>query len=332
MEIEEKILQGAGIVINDWLQLPRRAKLLIVTNPEYIQEAKALEQCAEKRGATAHIMMMENRGIHAGVFFDRHPDIFDGYHTVIGATEYSLVTTEAVKRAISQGTKFLSLPLCTNDNVSILAYDFLGMDTQKSKNMARVIIGKIRDSSKITVTTALGTDLTLWKRGRNPGFFNGVVKDGKGYSSSSIEMYIPVEEDQTNGLLVVDGSLGYIGKVAQPIHLTLQKGRIAEIEEHAEGRRLREYLQSYGDPAMYIVGEFGIGLNTHAKCRGKCYIEDESSYGTCHFGLGRNLALGGRHAASGHFDLVILEPDIFVDNLQIMSRGQITITDGYPYP
>lgn len=82
---------------------------------------------------------------------------------------------------------------------------------------------------------------------------------------------------------------------------------------------------------MYVAGEFGIGLNSYSKCRGKCYIEDESAYGTFHIGFGRNIALGGVHEATSHFDLVALEPDIYADNRKIMEKGKIIIPEPQVY-
>ena len=90
-------------------------------------------------------------------------------------------------------------------------------------------------------------------------------------------------------------------------------------------------MADYKDERIYIGGEFGIGLNSYSKCLGNCYIEDESAYGTFHIGLGRNLALGGKQNANGHFDLVCLEPDIYTDNRQIMQQGKIIIPEPAVY-
>ena len=43
--------------------------------------------------------------------FDDREDAFDPYNAVIGAAEYSLITTRAVKRVIARRNRFLSLPL-----------------------------------------------------------------------------------------------------------------------------------------------------------------------------------------------------------------------------
>lgn len=325
------IERGAWIVIRDWLRLKPWERLLIVTSENHLKEAKILKRCALKRAASADLMVVEKRGKQVGVFFDRNEEIFDGYKAVIGATDYSLVTTKAAKRAIKKGSKFLSLPLSTNDGRSMLSYRFMAMDTKKSKMMAGVIMKYLNSSSVLQVKTKLGTDLKLYKRNRNAGFFNGVVKDGHGFSSASIEVYVPIEETKTEGILIPDGSLGYIGKVEKPFAIRLEQGRLCEIEMNASGKKLKDYMEDFHDPGIYVASELGIGLNSYAKCRGKCYIEDESSYGTFHIGVGRNLALGGVHEANGHFDLVAREPDIYVDNRKIMESGKIIIPEPEVY-
>lgn len=329
--MEQNMERGAQIVIKNWIRLKPWERLLIVTSDQHVKEADALRRCALRRKAQTDLMIVEKKGKQIGVFFDENEQIFDGYKAVIGAADYSLVTTRAAKRAIKKGIKFLSLPLATNDGRSMLAYRFMTMDTKKSKMMAQVIMKYFNRASTVRVKTKLGTDLKFGIQNRPAGFFNGVVKDGGGYSSASIEVYVPIEEDKTEGIMMLNGSLGYIGKVKEPVRIILDKGRMTEIEDNETGRYLKNYLEDYNDPGMYVASELGIGLNSYAKCRGKCYIEDESAYGTFHIGFGRNLALGGVHEANGHFDLVAKEPDIYVDNRMIMQQGKIIIPEPQVY-
>lgn len=116
-----------------------------------------------------------------------------------------------------------------------------------------------------------------------------MVKDGKGYSSASIEVYVSIEETKTEGVMILDGSLGYIGRAEEPTQIIFHEGKIVEIEETPTGKRLKKYMEDYHDLRIFIGGEFGIGLNSYSRCCGNCYIEDESAYGTFHIGLGRNL-------------------------------------------
>ena len=102
-----KTERGAMIVVRDWLRLKPWEKLLIVTSENHIAEAEILRKCAHRRSKAVDLMVVEKRGKHVGVFFDSHEDVFDGYQAVLGATDYSLVTTKAAKRAIQRGSKFL---------------------------------------------------------------------------------------------------------------------------------------------------------------------------------------------------------------------------------
>jgi leucyl aminopeptidase (aminopeptidase T) len=154
------------------------------------------------------------------------------------------MTTVAIHDAVLAGSRFLSLPLATNDGTSLLEGDMMTMDPERKK-MA------------------------------------------------------PIRYD---------------------------KGRLVEISGGASARLLSDYIESFGDPRMRVAGELGIGLNEKAHCAGRSYIEDESSYGTFHIGMGRNISLGGKHYANGHFDLIAHQPDVWVDGTRIMEHGIFSLT------
>lgn len=325
--MKEYINRGARVIINDWLHLEKNEKLLIITNKNYITEAKAIEEFALAVGATVEIMEVENLGAKVGVYFDKHEKAMDAYDAIIGAAEYSIVTTKATKRAISRGSKFLSLPLSTSNGISMLAFDFMTADTNKSRELSNKLIPYFKDAKIIRVNTKIGTDLTISMKDRKIGLFNGNVRDSGGYSSSSIELYVPIVETSTNGVMVVDGSLGYIGKVDEPTKVSIVDGKIIEVEQTKTGIRLENHIEEYQDERVRFAGEFGLGLNDKSRCAGNCYIEDESTLGTFHIGFGRNLALGGIHEANGHFDLVCYRPDVYVDDVLIMKQGVFIVEE-----
>ena len=173
--------RGARIIIHEWVRVKAWDKVLIVISKEHQAEAKALEMQARKKARSVNTLIVENKGRHVGIFFDDNEAVFDPYTAIIAATEYSLVTTKAAKRAIQKHKKFLSLPLSTNDGRSLLEFDFLLMDTKKSRMMAKLFMKYLRSSGKVHVTAPAGTDMMFYKENRNPGFFNGVLRDGKGY-------------------------------------------------------------------------------------------------------------------------------------------------------
>ena len=325
------IQQGAQIIIRDWVQLRSREKLLIVSSRRYQREVDALSEAA--RQFTGHIdtMILEELSIYASAYFNGREHAFDAYDAIIGASEYSLITTRAVKRAVSRRKRFLSLPLSTRDGTSMLSYDFLKADTAKSRIMASAILDYYQSASRIDIRTPVGTDLHLCVRGRRAGFFNGCCRDGKGLSSASVEVYVSIVEDRTEGTLILDGSMGYIGTVAAPAAIEISGGKITSIENTPDGQKLKDYIARFEDSRMLTASEFGIGLNTYSRCLGRCYIEDESAYGTFHIGFGRNIALGGVQDAAGHFDLVAHNADIYIDNQMVMEHGKIMILEPHIY-
>lgn len=325
MKDKAKAIHGAQTVVDSWLEIHGCDRLLVVTDTCHAEEVQLLRQAAEKRGCECDISVNPDKSRFVGVYYDNNPEAFLGYDCIVGATDYSLVTTLAAKNAILRGGKFLSLPLHTNDGRSMLEYDFINCDIRRSKLLAQALISYLHDAHTIHLTTRLGTDMYFYKKDRHAKFFNGNVHDCGGYSSASVEVYVPIEETRTHGKLVLDGSYGYIGKVQNPVEILFSCGRIISIANTADGNILKEFIEGYNDEKMYTAGEFGIGLNPLSHCDGNCYIEDESALGTCHIGLGRNLALGGFWQACGHFDLTVLSPDVYADGVKIMHNGNIII-------
>lgn len=318
-----KIHRGAEIVIKQWLQLTKGERLLIITSDEFKKETELLLSYAREEKAHVDTMIFEKTKHHVSQYFDEHETAFDSYDVILGATSHSLVTTKAVKRAIMRGSRYLSLPLATNNNQSLLEFDFLLMNPKESEAMAYHLLEQLKDTKELMVTTKAGTNLTFSMEQRNAQLFTGDTKIGTGYASSSFEIFIPVVENQTKGVGIVDASFGYLGVPKQSVKIELHDGKIIAIEQNESGRILSEYMKNFNDERMYYAGEFGIGLNKFSKCCGNSYIEDESAYHTFHIGFGRNIAFGGMLEASAHFDLVFDRPNIYADGVLIMNEGEI---------
>lgn len=313
--------QGARIVVERWLKAKPDDVLHFITDETKLREADAFAAAAEACCAVPKITVLPSGSVQSGDSIEEMRRIMSYASAIVGATNYSFITTDAVNYALHHGARFLSLPLSTNDGSSLLENDFLKMDPRRALRLARPMLPFLRCASVLHVTTALGTDLTLSIQGRTPGVFRGVASRPGVCASASFEVFVPPVETETNGVLVLDGSMGYIGLVTKPLALTFRNGYLVDIPDTPDGRRLRQFIEELHDPEMYCVSEFGIGLNQLSRCRGASYIEDESAYGTFHIGFGRNLALGGKHNAAGHFDVVTHRPTITAGRTVIMRDG-----------
>ncbi len=316
-----RIEEGAKIVVEDWLHAKKGDLIYFITDETKRREAKAFKEATEKVGAICEITELDSTQIQSGACIDELRWEMAKADAIVGATNYSFITTDAVHYALSRGVQFLSMPMSTNDGRSLLEQEFLRMDPDEASRIGMPMFWQLRNASHIHVTTELGTDLHFNITDRFPGIFHGSLWEPGKCSSASFEIYIPPVEIKTHGKLVLDGSMGYIGLVEKPLKITFENGYIKCIEDTPDGVKLLRYIKSFNDLEMFCAAEFGIGLNTVAKCQGISYIEDESAYGTFHIGFGRNLALGGSHNAAGHFDLVTHNPTIVVDDKVIMKNG-----------
>ncbi|TGU57377.1 aminopeptidase, partial [Mesorhizobium sp. M00.F.Ca.ET.186.01.1.1] len=77
-----------------------------------------------------------------------------------------------------------------------------------------------------------------------------------------------------------------------------------------------------GDQDGRLLGEFGIGTNDKARITG-VVLEDEKVYGTIHVAFGSNNTFGGTIVAGVHIDLVVKDPDVYLDDTCIMKSGKL---------
>lgn len=317
---------GISIIMHDWIHVQRDELVHFITDERHLAEAEAMNRWARLHNAILKTTIIPSHLVQNGELVEQMAEVLSFTNVIIGATDYSFITTDAIRQATQRGARFLSLPLSCTDGRSLLEQDFIAMDTRWTARAARKLLKYINASDAIRVTTNAGTDLRFSKKGRTGKYFNGVASKKGDITSASFEAYIPIVETETEGELWLDASMGYLGKVSEPFAVVFRNGKIfCENQKSPDAVRLCKYLEEFHDPQMYVSSEFGIGLNKLSKCRGVSYIEDESTYGTFHIGLGRNLALGGNQQAAGHFDIVTYHPNIYADNTLIMKDGEIAI-------
>jgi leucyl aminopeptidase (aminopeptidase T) len=196
------------------------------------------------------------------------------------------------------------------------------------------------------VTSRYGTDFTFDCTGRvfipplKPGNFDhykvldeAKVEKRKGanllyYLFPTGEFNVPPIEGSANGKLVIDLTMHNLGRLTDPIDLTLVGGRITAIEGGAEARTLRDYLDMYGDENAYMCpAEASVGINRRALIRG-VQREDKNIFGCMHFGLGTNIDVGGTVRSAIHMDGVVLEPTLYVDGAMRIKDGKFLVPVG----
>lgn len=139
------------------------------------------------------------------------------------------------------------------------------------------------------------------------------------------EFNVAPVEGSAEGKLVIDLTMHHIGRIYQPIELTVKKGRVVGIDGGADARILHDYLLEYGDENGYMCpAEASVGVNAKAVVRG-IQREDKNILGTLHFGLGTNIDVGGSIKSKIHLDGVILAPTLHVDGVKKIDNGRFLV-------
>jgi len=236
-------------------------------------------------------------------------------------TTKSLSHTKARKEACKKGARIATLPGVSEDML-MRAVD---IDYAKMHERIANISDVLDKGDTVRITSELGTDLTFNIQGRKAhGRTSGIfVEKGKFGNLPDGESFIAPIEGSANGVYVVDGSLGGIGEVDEPVRIFVEGGYAKEIIGGKSTRDLIGQLDNVGIEGRNIA-EFGMGTNDKAKITGNM-LEDEKVIGTCHIALGNNSGFGGKVDVPLHIDGLIIKPTIFVDNRKIMDDGKLIV-------
>ena len=123
-------------------------------------------------------------------------------------------------------------------------------------------------------------------------------------------------------MIVIDGSLAGYGRLADPVHITVQDGRAFDANGDA-GQWLMDTLSGGGEYGRSLA-ELGVGTNPGARLTGNV-LEDEKALGTAHFAFGASQGIGGANPASVHIDGVMLDVRIGLDDGLLLSDGSLTV-------
>ena len=182
-------------------------------------------------------------------------------------------------------------------------------------------IANILDKGKIAhLTTPAGTDLTMNIEGRIAEADTGLNDFTGAFSNLPAgEAYVSPKEGTSQGTLVIDGAMGGIGVLTEPIKMTVKNGLVTNIFGNEQAEKLQKLLSAHGKDAFNIA-ELGVGTNDKAIITGKI-LEDEKVLGTVHVALGNNIGFGGNVSVPIHLDGILMNPTLKVD-------GKIIIKDG----
>jgi len=316
-----EMLKGAKNIIEVSAGIKKNEELLIVTDTNKFQIAELIAIAAQEKGVsyTLAVMPVRNPGKEPPIPIAEAMKKSD---IIIAPTTQSLYHNHATLAAREKGARVITLSGVLPETLASPATRF---DFASFKSVVERVAEVYRKANKIRVNSPSGTDIEAVIKGRRINVDGGLCHNpGQAIGLPIMEVNSTPIEDTTNGRIVVDTSMSFLGILKENITLEVVNGRIKEIIGGEEARKVKEILKSRKDPNVYIIAEIAIGLNPKAEIKG-VLAEDEGVLGTMHFGIGNNVTLGGKNKANIHMDVIINRPTMWLDEVLLTKDGELQV-------
>lgn len=329
-QLSERLRRDAELVVDVCMSVEEDDVVTIITDDAHREQADALAQVAVERGAFPVIANNEHqvrRGL-ADTCFPMAPPA-NLHQAMVNSDEIIIITNlewanrfahvSAVRESCANNAKIASV------EEGMGSWDLTEDDIRDATQRARDAIEALKQTERVRVTSPAGTDVVVSIKGR-PALEVTPIKKRRqmmGPVPLWAEVAFAAVEDQTEGVIVVDGVMLGVGlddQVDEPIIWTLENGRAVSIEGGAEAERLRSVLD--GVENADVIGEFAFGTSEKSPYGSP---SEKGRLGTVHFALGdnHNAYPGGQNVSSLHLDGVCLNA-----SLQLESTGEYIIKEG----
>lgn len=318
-----KIKQAVTTALVDYLGLTKDETLLVITDEQLRDIGMEIYEVSKTLCAESIFLEMAARKFNGEEPPDAVAEIMKSVDAVISPTSKSLTHTKSKREASKLGVRIATMPGITKDTL----IRCLSADPQKILETTELVAKRFQDVNNVRVKTELGTDITLPIRRRRIMSSTGILKNiGDTGNLPSGEVFVAPVEDETNGVVVFDGSIGGIGLLSEPVRVEISKGYIKKIKGGKEAQLFQEMLKGVNNEKAFAVAEFGVGTNYAATLTGHI-LEDEKILGTIHIAFGNNLTMGGKIKVASHVDGLVMKPDVYFDKELVMSKGKLLIKE-----
>lgn len=258
---------------------------------------------------------------------------------IVYMTAHTLHYRPEVAAALDRGARVL----CCMEPPNVL--DRLRFD---ARVRARAIAGArlLEDATRLRITSAAGTDLTMDKTGRR-----GLAAYGAADVPGHLDFWglgavqAAQLEGSTNGTLVLDvgDSVFHLGRyIEAPVHIRFEAGRAVALEGGLDAKLIRDTLNaaedSTGDGNAWSAGHMAWGVDPRAiwtqpivqtPNTGGGGADIESFGGAIQVQLGSNddVAFKGKNRSRAHLGLCLRGATLCLDGVQVVSDGSLIQPD-----
>ncbi|MBI5000585.1 MAG: aminopeptidase [Euryarchaeota archaeon] len=320
------MVEGARMALANVLSVQRGEKILVIMDEQKRSIGQAFVQGAKALGANAlPYYLNEAKRPLQDIPTDLGP-MFKDSHVIINTfysdSQETPFRVKLLYEEIANDARVGHAPGITED---MMTKGPLNVDYHVVRKAADYLMRKFEGAHIVRITAPGGTDVTLDIMGRL--FSTDVIIDKGTFGNLPAgEMWCAPVENDANGIIVCDGTIGDIGHVPAPLKMEIRNGRVVALE--SADRELVDNVKELisVDRMADVIGELGIGLNPGARLVGNM-LEDEKAGGTAHIALGNNIDMvRGQNDSATHRDFLFHKPTMEVTFVDGSKR--VIIKDG----
>jgi leucyl aminopeptidase (aminopeptidase T) len=349
-----KLRKAAKVALTDLVMLEEDEEVLIVTNPDnsvypvalaLFDEANALKAkpvivVQNAKTVLDHMerIVVESIGVMPDVLLSISVDEFgeDAYGYRIGYVARDGQKYEDIYNKVTAGDRFVRGFQCPGVTADMFER-LVPVDYSRMRKTAIKLQKAIDGHSEIRVAAPSGTDVRFSIKGRDSTRNNGdALSKGSFGNIPAGEVFISPAVGSANGVIAFDGTTMLIRDSIipeRPIEVTFKDGFVTDVAGGRDAEMLLQTIRKGEEMAREIgredyernarhLGEFGIGINEHARITGHI-LEDEKALKTVHFAIGANYDFDAN--AIIHQDCLVMDPTVWVDGRMILENGDIII-------
>ncbi len=321
MEISNELYSAAQVAARDCMGIKSGERVLVITDEPLRSIGYALWKASKDLNAEVMIIEILPRKTNGEEPPKEVAELMKMMDVVLCPTSKSLTHTDSRRAASEVGVRIATLPGVTEE----IMIRCMNADYHKISGRTKKLCGLLEKTSVVRVTAPRGTDITMPIKGREAHASTGLFREkGQWGNLPTGEAYLAPLEGQSQGIVVVDGSMASVGLCKEPIRIQVKDGYAEDIMGGVEAKKLLNLLEPHGKDAR-TVAEFGIGTNDKAILTG-VILEDEKMMGTVHIAFGDNKSMGGSVRVASHLDGLVKEPTFWFDEKKIMEAGKFVIS------
>jgi leucyl aminopeptidase (aminopeptidase T) len=311
--------RAVSTLIRDCLDLNPSEEVLVICNPITEELGALLRINAQGEGGEATLAVISERESHAAEPPQTVAAAMLVADIVVAPTIQSISHTEARRAATEAGVRIASMPGVTGEMLARV----MGADLRLLRKRGASVGRTLGAGAEARITCERGSDLRLGLMDRTAIVDAGALNMRGAFGNIPCgEAFIAPLEGTAEGTLVIDGSIAAIGKLAEPVELTVRQGRLTAASG-TDGSHLLDLLTEHGVDGTNVA-ELGIGTNESAILTGNI-LEDEKILGTAHVAFGASAAIGGTVQVPVHLDCVMLRPTVEIDGAPIVQAGELVV-------